>query len=206
MPAPTDHTVRRLEVARAAVHSIARTGLEGATLRAVADEGGWSVGVVQYYFRNKSELLIAAVDFLAEQTNEVMSNQTESEDVLIGLQAVLRQIVFERGRHGANYWKVWICFWAQATNDAQMAKAVGDHARLWRQRLTTVIKNGQKDGSINSSADAESEAAYLAAVIDGLGITSVVDPDCPLGADMVERMTARLGGGDPSVLGSASRT
>jgi len=206
VPAPTDHTVRRMEVARAAVHSIARTGLEGATLREVADEGGWSVGVVQYYFRNKSELLIAAVDFLADQTSELMSNRPEAENVMVSLRKVLNQIILERGRHGANYWKVWICFWAQATNDHLLAKAVEDHARLWRQRLTTVIEEGQRDGSVSPDVDAASYAAYLAAAIEGFGITSVVDPECPLGSDMIDRITARLSSDDLSGLGSASRS
>ncbi len=192
MPAPTDHTVRRLEVARAAVHSIARTGLEGATLRAVADEGGWSVGVVQYYFRNKSELLTAAVDFLAERTSEKMREQAEAASVLDGLTEVFKQIILERGHRGANYWRVWICFWAQATNDPLLAKAVEGHARLWRQKLATVIRDGQADGSIQLDLDADSEAAYLAAAIDGLGISSVVDTAYRLQPDMVDRLVARL--------------
>jgi TetR/AcrR family transcriptional regulator, transcriptional repressor of bet genes len=192
VPAPTDHTVRRLEVARAAVHSIARTGLEGATLRAVADEGGWSVGVVQYYFRNKSELLIAAVEFLAEETSNAMTNRVDSEDVMSSLRNVLRHIIFRRGRQGSNYWKVWICFRAQATNDPLLAKAVEDHARQWRHRMAAVIQEGQRDGSINVDIDAENEAAYLAAVIDGLGLTSVVDQTSSIEGDMIERMTARL--------------
>lgn len=192
MPAPTDHRVRRLEVARAAVHSIAKTGLEGATIRAVADEGGWSVGVVQYYFRSKSELLIAAVDFLAEQTSQTMSTHAGTDDVMTVLTRVFNQIVFGRGRNGANYWKVWICFWAQATNDSQLAEAVDMRARLWRQKLTSVLLEGQADGSIRPDVDPESEAAYLAAVIQGLGISSVVENSYPLGQDMIERMVSRL--------------
>jgi len=192
VPVATDHTLRRLEVARAAVHSIARTGLEGATLRAVADEGGWSVGVVQYYFRNKSELLSAAVDFLAERTADKIDQQSGAPTVLSGLTEVLKQIVHEDGQRAVNSWRVWICFWAQGTNDPLLAKAVEGHARRWRERLAAIIRAGQVDGSIRRDLDPENEAAYLAAAIDGLGITSVVDREYPFHPGMVDRLVARL--------------
>ena len=92
------------------VHSIARTGLEGATLRAVADEGGWSVGVVQHYFRNKSELLAAAVDYLAERTAGALDDQSATSPVLERLTAVLYRTLPTSREPTENYWRVWICF------------------------------------------------------------------------------------------------
>ena len=192
MPAPTDHTVRRREVARAAVHSIARTGLEGATLRAVADEGGWSVGVVQHYFRNKSELLAAAVDYLAERTAGSLDDQSGDEPVFDRLVAVLHRTLPASREPTSNYWRVWICFWAQATNDPRLATAVEAHAQLWRQRLATTIRAGQEDGSIRSDLNPDDEAAFLAAAVDGLGVTSAVDSGYPYPPGMVDRLVERL--------------
>jgi AcrR family transcriptional regulator len=196
LPVATDHEIRRREVARAAVHSIASAGLEGATLRAVADEGGWSVGVVQHYFRNKSELLTAAVDYLAERTAASLDDHSGSLLVLDRLSAVLHQTVPTTPQSGANYWKVWICFWAQATVDARLAGAVATHAQLWRQRLAVTIREGQDDGSIRADLDAEDEAAFLAAAVDGLGITAAVDSAYPYPPGMVERLVARLASDD----------
>jgi len=192
VPAPTDHTVRRREVARAAVHSIARTGLEGATLRAVADEGGWSVGVVQHYFRNKSELLAAAVDYLAERTAGSLDDQSGDEPVFDRLVAVLHRTLPARREPASNYWRVWICFWAQATNDPRLATAVEAHAQLWRQRLATTIRAGQEDGSIRTDLNPDDEAAFLAAAVDGLGVTSAVDSGYPYPPGMVDRLVERL--------------
>jgi len=192
LPAPTDHTVRRREVARAAVHSIARTGLEGATLRAVADEGGWSVGVVQHYFRNKSELLAAAVDYLAERTAGSLDDQSGDEPVFDRLVAVLHRTLPASREPTSNYWRVWICFWAQATNDPRLATAVEAHAQLWRQRLATTIRAGQEDGSIRSDLNPDDEAAFLAAAVDGLGVTSAVDSGYPYPPGMVDRLVERL--------------
>jgi AcrR family transcriptional regulator len=205
LPAATDHTTRRREVARAAVHSIANAGLEGATLRAVADEGGWSVGVVQHYFRNKSELLTAAVDYLAERTAVQLDEQPGSITVLERLTAVLDRSVPTTAQDGANYWRVWICFWAQATIDPRLAGAVATHAQRWRQRLAATIRAGQADGSIRTDLDADDEAAFLAAAVDGLGITAAVDAAYPYPPGMVERLVARLAtGGVASVVGDGS--
>ncbi len=192
MPAPTDHRVRRREVARAAVHSIARTGLEGATLRAVADEGGWSVGVVQHYFRNKSELLAAAVDYLAERTAGALDDQSATSPVLERLTAVLYRTLPTGREPTENYWRVWICFWAQATNDARLATAVEQHAQLWRRRLAATIRAGQIDGSIRAELNPDDEAAFLAAAVDGLGVTSAVDSGYPYPPGMVDRLVDRL--------------
>lgn len=192
MPVATDHEVRRREVARAAVHSIARDGLDGATLRAVADEGGWSVGVVQHYFRNKSELLIAAVDYLAARTASDLDNQPAELKIIHRLSAVLHRTVPWMPTGGANTWRVWICFWAQATIDPLLAAAVAEHARTWRQRLSDTIRAGQEDGSINPDLDADQEAAFLAAAVDGLGITAAVESDYPYPPGMVERLLARI--------------
>jgi AcrR family transcriptional regulator len=192
MPAPTDHSVRRREVGRAAVHAIAKTGMDGATLRAVADEGGWSVGVVQHYFRNKSQLLIAAVDYLAERTSESLEAQPASTPALDRLTTVLEQIIPARGQKQANYWKVWVCFWAQATTDPLLAKAVEGHARLWRQRLEATIRAGQVDGSIRADINVSDAATHLAACIDGLGISAAVDSAFPFPADSASHLVGHL--------------
>src|SRR6185437_5984298 len=96
VPAP-DHDARRIEVARAAVHSIARSGLDGTALRAVADEGGWSVGVVQHYFRTKTELLVAAVEYLAERSYILAQSLDKTEDSLQQLSDFIYAIVPQLG-------------------------------------------------------------------------------------------------------------
>lgn len=60
MPRLVDHEVRRKQITGAVRAVIARGGLEAATFQAVAAEAGISVRLVQYYFGNKRDLLIAA--------------------------------------------------------------------------------------------------------------------------------------------------
>ncbi|MBK7720872.1 MAG: TetR family transcriptional regulator [Austwickia sp.] len=61
MPKLVDHDQRRREIAAALTRLIVRVGVEGASVRAVAAEAGWSMGAVRYYFGTQEELLRFAV-------------------------------------------------------------------------------------------------------------------------------------------------
>src|SRR5258707_15818113 len=61
MPKEVDHPGRRRELADAAGRVIARNGLAGTTLADVAEEAGWSIGSIRYYFPSKDELVASAL-------------------------------------------------------------------------------------------------------------------------------------------------
>ena len=78
MPKIVDHDAQRETFARAAMRLMARHGLEGVTMRAVAAEAGLSYGSLFHYFDSKDALLLHAVDYLTgQQTRRV--NEYESQ-------------------------------------------------------------------------------------------------------------------------------
>lgn len=70
VPKIVDHEARRGEIALAVRRLVAREGLPGATVRAVAAESGWSMGAVRYYFASQDELLTFAVESMIERVPE----------------------------------------------------------------------------------------------------------------------------------------
>ncbi|MFD9789843.1 TetR/AcrR family transcriptional regulator [Streptomyces sp. NPDC059070] len=62
----TQTTLRRQELADAAIRTLARSGMRGLTHRAVDQAAGVPAGSCSYYFRTRQELLRAAVERLAE--------------------------------------------------------------------------------------------------------------------------------------------
>lgn len=54
MPKVVDHERRREDLARAVWAVVARAGVDGATVRAVATEAGWSIGALRYYFATQA--------------------------------------------------------------------------------------------------------------------------------------------------------
>ena len=71
MPKEVDHDARRRELADAASRVIARNGLSATTLAQVAEESGWSIGSIRYYFPNKDELIASARDTGAPTLAEI---------------------------------------------------------------------------------------------------------------------------------------
>ncbi len=55
-----DPAERRAELVSVLLRLVAEHGLEGATIRALADAAGVSIGAVQHHFRTKDELLLSA--------------------------------------------------------------------------------------------------------------------------------------------------
>ena len=57
MPKVVDHVERRKQIARALWAVVARRGFEAASARAIAAEGGWSLGALRHYFDSQDELV-----------------------------------------------------------------------------------------------------------------------------------------------------
>ena len=55
---------------------IARNGLAGTTLAHVAEESGWSIGSIRYYFPNKDELVASALWRVGERVDERIRTRT----------------------------------------------------------------------------------------------------------------------------------
>lgn len=57
VPKVVDHVERRKQIARALWAVVARAGFEAASARAIAAEGGWSLGALRHYFDSQDELV-----------------------------------------------------------------------------------------------------------------------------------------------------
>ncbi len=116
MPAIVDHDDRRREVTEAAFRLVAKSGLAALTVRAVADEVGYSTAVVSHYFENKRELLIQTYELSAESAAARFFAAREAGADLAGCLAVLLPLDAAR----ADDWNVWFCFWGEAVADPEL--------------------------------------------------------------------------------------
>ncbi len=69
MPKLVDHDQRRAELVRAVWEVISRDGIEGATVRKVAEEAGISTGGLRHYFDNQRGLLHFAAQAVASSVS-----------------------------------------------------------------------------------------------------------------------------------------
>ena len=62
-------------------------------------------------------------------------------------------------------WRIWLAFWAESMNDAELAEENGRRYAEWRALLLELVAPLAPD-----STGAEREVAHLIALIDGLGL------------------------------------
>ena len=166
MPKVVDHELRRRELARAALRVIGRDGLEAATTRAVAEESGWSTGVLKHYFDDKDHLLHEALRELERMNLERFERARRASDGRAAIAAALAGIL----RGGVDESRVWIAFMFRASVDRATAAAMRRAIEVWVARWADLVVSGQQDGSIRPDLDPDQVAAELHALINGLRI------------------------------------
>jgi AcrR family transcriptional regulator len=175
MPKRVDHQQRRRELADAVWRVVAREGLDGTSLQLVANEAGWSIGSLRYYFASKADLLVFALGHAADRIEQRIGRLPPGGTALGRLRAVLAELLpLDAARREEAL--VWLAFIARATVDPDLAPVAED---VWRQlhdplvaRLTEAVQAGE----LPAQLDPELEATRLQALIDGLVVHLVSAP------------------------------
>lgn len=176
MPKIVDHKSQREKFAQAAMSLIARHGLEGVTMRAVAAEAGLSYGSLFHYFESKDDLLKHAIQYSAAlQTQRV----NEFSDKYSGLQALEHllcddAIINESSRDS---WMVWMTFQYKVALQSSFADLHADLVDGWLTRITALLSDAQDTGEISSTLDLDLEAMAVWAYSAGIGQLGLLHPE-----------------------------
>lgn len=176
MPKIVDHDVQRVTFAEAAMRLIARHGIEGVTMRAVAAEAGLSYGSLFHYFESKDDLLMHAVRHLTSlQTNRV-NEYTSQYSGLKALEHLLTDdaIVSESSRDS---WTVWLTFQYRVALDESFAEMHAEMIRGWLERIRSLLREAIDAGEIKKELDVDSEAMAVWAYSSGVGQLGLLHPE-----------------------------
>jgi AcrR family transcriptional regulator len=172
VPKIVDHDERRRQLAQATLRVIGRGGLGSATTRAVAEESGWSTGVLKHYYADKDELLNATLRELerlnVERFEIAGREQTGFDALRASVAAILRGDPSET--------RSWIAFATRASIDPHTAAAMRRAIEVWVTRWSELVRRGQHDGSIRGEVDADRVAIELHALVNGLRIRGQFAP------------------------------
>lgn len=172
MPAVVDHDERRRQLAEVAIELIAETGLEGASVRAIAGRAGYSSVVVAHYFRNKAELLRQAFEYTIEQT-------TRQIDAVLaqggGVGAALETFL-PIAPAATRTWKVWFAFWGSALANPEYTAA---QARRGREGMGIICRvlDHYNEIPADAAGGREMQAARLLTLIAGIAAIATFDPE-----------------------------
>jgi AcrR family transcriptional regulator len=175
MPKEVDHPARRRELADAACRVIARNGLGGTTLAHVADEAGWSIGSIRYYFPNKDELVASALWRVGERVDDRIRRRTGEGMAMSDLRIAATELLpLDDDRREEAL--VHLAFLAQAAVAPELSDASEGAAQRLQEPLATRIAHLVRTGDLPAQLDAEEAAARLRVLLDGLRVQLVTTP------------------------------
>lgn len=185
-PRPNVEERRRTEVLTAACELIAARGYAAVRIADVAERAGISTGTVHYYFADKRTMLEAALTFAVEASiarrGPQLAGLEDPEEQLRRLVELYLPVGPE-----ALTWRVYVQFWGEALTKADLR---ADNALLygrWRDFVAGIVRAGQAAGRL-APGDPDDLAAGLVALLDGLAIQAILDPE----AMPIERMRRLL--------------
>jgi AcrR family transcriptional regulator len=175
VPKEVDHPARRRELADAACAVIARNGLGGTTLADVAEESGWSIGSIRYYFPDKDELVASALWRVGERVDERIRRRTAGGMTMDDLRIAATELLpLDADRRQDAL--VQLAFLAQAAVEPALADAAEGAAQRLQEPLAARIAYLVQAGELPARLDAEQEAARLRLLLDGLRLQLITTP------------------------------
>lgn len=190
MPKQVDHARRRADVAALAVEVIQREGAGSATVRRISRQGGFSVGVITHYFRDKDELVASAFEWLAAQSFAGLERTLDGRAPGIArLRAALEFMVPQSGER--SYPAVWLSLWSGAMHNPRLAAVHRRYYARWRRILGRCVAEAVRRREVARPRDPRDAIDLLAAGIDGLWLAVTFEAR-RFGADRRRRLVRQL--------------
>jgi AcrR family transcriptional regulator len=172
VPKLVDHDERREQLSAAVWRVVSEHGLDGLTLRAVAQAAGCTTGRVAHYFHDKNALLTHARGLMHRRMAARIDALPDFASPRERLRAVLHEGVPLDDERRLNS-TIWAYFLMAARTDPQMlAEHVVRH-ESWIRRLTGLLR----DAYAVPPADLKLRACGLVALVEGLALCGVATPD-----------------------------
>jgi len=175
MPKVVDHLERREELLEAVWRVLARDGLHATTIRAIANETGWSAGVLAHYFTDKEDILVSALRLSHERIVDRWEEKLDSQEGLAALrELVLDNLPLDDERELET--RLQLVYWDRAVASEDVRSAQWRHGPTLLDRLDRLVAEGQQRGEIASTQKSIEIAERLWALIDGYSLHALLEP------------------------------
>lgn len=174
MPKIVNHDERKNTIAEAMWRVILDKGMEGATVRNIAEEAELSLGALRYYFKTQDDLLIYAMDLVQERATKrieaVLKKSLSPRELVI---AVILEIVPVNTATRIEM-EVWFAFIAYVKHRSDTIDVPDDRILEMTKRLLGYLQEQQL---LKSTCQMEMEIERLYGLIDGIAIHAVLNPE-----------------------------
>lgn len=176
MPKVVDHEQRRRELGHAVWRVIRRDGVDRASVRAVAEEAGWSPGALRHYFASQTELLAFAMRLVVERIEGRIAALPGATDPRAAVEQVLHELLpLDDTRRAEN--EVWLAFTARALITPELRAQHNEIHGALHQACVTSLATLAAAGRARSDSATPLQAERLHALIDGLAVHTALRPE-----------------------------
>lgn len=179
------HDDRRQRIAEVAFDLIAREGPEAATIRRIAAAVGYSTTIVTHYFADKQQLLLwgwrRLIDQAGERADAVLAADPDDLTGLLTAMSAADDVVLRD-------WRVYFAFLEWAARDPLFVEPLNDSMDGTVGQVAALIRRRAPD-----CADPVAAARLLMALVQGLSLQRVMQPDSWTSAEMRAAIDEALG-------------
>lgn len=186
--------VRRQQLIDATIESIAKHGLSGTTMTTVTREAGLSIGLANFHFSTKQNLLEETLRYLAEEHHKFWKKSYEKAD--LAPKAKLEAIVaahFHPSICKRKKITVWYGFFGEAKSRGSYRTLVADidseRLEMSAQLCAGIIKEGGYE-----NVDPQNVAMTLEGLYDGFWLNILIYPKEFTRFDAMNRIGEYLAG------------
>jgi TetR/AcrR family transcriptional repressor of bet genes len=162
--------LRKKELIEATIKSIENHGFQGTTILTISRQANMSAGIISHYFGSKQGLILATIRHLLEELKQGLLQQIASCEQPLTPELRLKMIVdtnFACFQQSTSVTRTWLCFWAQALHDPELARLQAVNSKRLLQNLLYSYRQ-----VIPNKEDAVIAASMTAAMIDGFWLRS----------------------------------
>lgn len=167
---------RRLQLIEATIDSLSKRGYSETTMADVADGAGLSRGIVNFHFESKDKLLVATLQFMAEEYAAHWRGALEraGPDPAQKL-AALVAADFDRAVCNRRKLAAWCAFWGEARSRPTYQALCGARDRVYQDTIVELVSALNAEGGY--ALDARQTALAIDATLEGLWLRLMINSE-----------------------------
>jgi AcrR family transcriptional regulator len=181
----------RVDLKETAIDCFARYGYQGTSIDRIAREAGVTKGAIYYHYKDKNDLLSAAVADRVGEFEDRVQSACQGASAEESLKRVVAVSVEHALSHDRPRFAIKLMVEAIETNDPLLEEMRG-MMRRFRAFLRNIVRAGQEDGSLRRDVDADAVAATLTSAVIGAETQYYLDPERFRLAQVLETFIVQL--------------
>lgn len=159
-----------------AIDCFARYGYQGTSIDRIAREAGVTKGAIYYHYKDKNDLLSAAVADRVAEFEDRVQKACDGVGPAEALRRILAVSIEHALSHDRPRFAIKLMVEAIDTHDPLLEEMRG-MMRRFRAFVRNIVRAGQEAGTFRADADADAAAATLTSAVIGAETQYYLDPD-----------------------------